>query len=142
VIQRSNNGWTLDTLAKHLVDKIEDVEVRTQERFTLSKQAVDAALAAAEKAITAAMSAAEKAVTKAETAAEKRFDSVNEFRSAMKDQQSTFADRNQVEFRLGAIEKRIENAEGLTKGISNSWGFIVGAAGVASAIALVVGKFI
>jgi hypothetical protein len=112
--------WTLDTLAEHLAGKIGDVEIRTKERFDLSKQAIDAALAASEKAINAAMAAAEKAVTKAEVAAEKRFDSVNEFRNAMKDQQSTFADKNQTDFRLGAIEKRLENIGGKSEGVGMS----------------------
>ena len=127
--ERSPHGWTLDTLAKHLVDKIEDVEERTQERFNLSKQAIDAALQASEKAISAAMAAAEKAVSKAEVAAEKRFDSVNEFRAAMKDQTANFADKDQVDFRLGAVEKRIENWVGQLSATSNIWGYVVGGIG-------------
>ena len=129
--QRSPKGWTLDTLATHLTQKIDDVEIRTQERFSLSKQAVDAALQAAEKAISAAMAAAEKAVTKAETAAEKRFDSVNEFRAAMKDQTVNFADKTQVDFRLGTIEKKIDNWTGQVTGISSMWGIIIGIVGLA-----------
>lgn len=128
---RSPHGWTIDALAVHLSDKIDDVEARTQERFNLSKQAVDAALQASEKAISAAMIAAEKAVTKAETAAEKRFDSVNEFRAAMKDQTMNFADRNQVDFRLTAIEKKIDNFSGQIAGVSSVWGIAIGVVGMA-----------
>jgi small-conductance mechanosensitive channel len=127
---RSPRGWTLDTLATHLTQKIDDVEIRTQERFALSKQAVDAALQASEKAISAAMAAAEKAVTKAETAAEKRFDSVNEFRAAMKDQTANFADREQVDFRLTAIEKKMDNFSGQVAGVANTWWLITGIVGV------------
>ena len=128
---RSPRGWTLDTLATHLTQKIDDVEIRTQERFALSKQAVDAALQASEKAISAAMAAAEKAVTKAETAAEKRFDSVNEFRAAMKDQTANFADRDQVDFRLTSIEKKIDNFTGQMAGAANIWWLVTGIVGVA-----------
>jgi len=128
---RSPRGWTLDTLATHLTQKIDDVEIRTQERFALSKQAVDAALQASEKAISAAMAAAEKAVTKAETAAEKRFDSVNEFRAAMKDQTANFADRDQVDFRLTAIEKKMDNFTGQMAGAANIWWLVTGIIGVA-----------
>jgi hypothetical protein len=124
--ERSDNGWTLDTLAKHLNEKIDDVEIRTQERFALAKQAIDAALMASEKAISAAMAAAEKA----EVAAEKRFDSVNEFRAAMKDQTANFADRDQVDFRLGSIEKKIESWQGHSAGISNFWGVLTVGLGV------------
>jgi hypothetical protein len=119
-------GWTFGTLLEHLQGKINDVEVRTQEKFELSKQAIDAALAASEKAINAAMAAAEKAVTKAEVAAEKRFDSVNEFRSAMKDQQTTFADKTQTDFRLATLEKRLDEASGQWKGIVMLGGGVAG----------------
>jgi len=128
---RSPRGWTLDTLATHLTQKIDDVEIRTQERFALSKQAVDAALQASEKAISAAMAAAEKAVTKAEVAAEKRFDSVNEFRAAMKDQTANFADRDQVDFRLTALEKKLENYAGQLAAAGNIWWVVTGIVGIA-----------
>ena len=137
--ERSDNGWTLDTLAKHLNEKIDDVEIRTQERFNLAKQAIDAALMASEKAISAAMAAAEKAVTKAEVAAEKRFDSVNEFRAAMKDQTANFADRDQVDFRLASIERKIENWTGQASGVSGVWGITVGIVGVAFGLAGIIG---
>lgn len=91
-------GWTLDTLEKYLDSRINAVE----------------------KNVTTAMAAADKAVTKAEVAAEKRFDSVNEFRSAMKDQQNTFADRAQTDFRLASIEKRLDTAGGVSPGVSIS----------------------
>ena len=50
-------------------------EDRNKERFTAMKTAVDAALAASDRA-----------VSKAELSTEKRFESVNEFRSALQDQ--------------------------------------------------------
>jgi len=141
-MDRSPQGWTLDTLAKHLTDKIADVEARTKERFDLSKQAIDSALAAAEKAITAAMAAAEKAVTKAEIAAEKRFDSVNEFRAAMKDQTASFADKVQTDFRLASVEKKIENSSGRSEGIGQFWGWIVAGVGIVVGITMVLTRFI
>ena len=116
--ERSPHGWTLDTLEEHLSYKIKESDVRTTERFALSREAVTAALNASEKAINAAMAAAEKAVSKAEMAAEKRFDGVNEFRSAMKDQQSTFADRTQTDFRLNSIEAKLEKIGGKSEGVS------------------------
>ena len=72
------------------------------------------------------MAAADKAVTKAEVAAEKRFDSVNEFRSAMKDQQGSFADRTQTDFRLQSIESRLDKATGVSLGVSISASIISG----------------
>jgi acyl-CoA reductase-like NAD-dependent aldehyde dehydrogenase len=89
-------GWTLDTLEKFL----------------------DSRIMAVEKNVTTAMAAADKAVTKAETAAEKRFDSVNEFRNAMKDQQSSFADKENTDMRLKTIEARMEQLAGIIRGVT------------------------
>ena len=129
--KQSPNGWTLDTLAEHLtarinadqkyiIDLSNEREVRTSERFATSKEAVTSALAAAEKAIQAAMQASEKAIIKAELAAEKRSEASNEIRAAMMDQQKTFAEKSQTEFRLSTIEGRVnENSAMLNKRIEN-----------------------
>jgi ABC-type transporter Mla maintaining outer membrane lipid asymmetry permease subunit MlaE len=81
------------------------------------------------------MAASDKAVSKADAATEKRFDSVNEFRNAMKDQQSTFADKTQTDFRLGAIERSIEKVGGVSLGVTISAAVL---AGLISAIGSVV----
>jgi len=88
------------------------------------------------------MAAAEKAVTKAEVSAEKRFDSVNEFRAAMKDQTSSFADKAQVDFRLGAIERKLEGFVGVNQGYTNIWGYLIGAVTIAAGVAVVLTRFI
>jgi small-conductance mechanosensitive channel len=75
--------------------------------FSAFETYVDNRFVTSEEAVKTAMSAAEKATIKAETAADKRFDSVNEFREAMKDQQSKFADKDQSDFRLDALDKRL-----------------------------------
>jgi anion-transporting ArsA/GET3 family ATPase len=85
--------------------------------FSAFETYVDNRFVTSEEAVKTAMSAAEKATIKAETAADKRFDSVNEFREAMKDQQNKFADKDQSDFRLGALDKRLnqlENAQAAT----------------------------
>ena len=66
---------------------------------------------AQEKAVAAALAAAKEAVAKAEAAAEKRFDSVNEFRSTLKDQQSTLIPRTEVDVRMKAMEAKIADNE-------------------------------
>lgn len=106
-------GWTLDTLKEHLESRIVSTE----------------------KSVTIAMAAADKAVTKAEVATEKRFDGVNEFRNAMKDQQGTFADKTQTDFRLASIEGRLEKIGGVSLGVTISTAVV---AGLISAIASVV----
>lgn len=80
------DGWTLNTLYIHVME--------------ISKSA--------KEGVSAAMASAEKAILKAETATEKRFDSVNEFRQAMRDQQETFANKSETNMRIDGLEKRLE----------------------------------
>ena len=108
-------GWTLDTLKEHLESRIVSTE----------------------KSVTIAMAVADKAVTKAEVATEKRFDSVNEFRNAMKDQQNTFADKTQTDFRLAAIEKAMEKIGGVSLGVSISASVIAGIIAATAAVATI-----
>lgn len=89
------DGWTFATLYKHVM-----------EISTASKEAT-----------TTAMAAAKEATLKAELASEKRLEGMNEFRSAMKDQQSTFADKEQTNFRLTAIDSKLAERDGKSQGI-------------------------
>lgn len=77
--------------------------------FAAQKEAVNTAMAASEKAVNAAMAASEKAVDKAETAANKRFESVNEFRGQLADQATTFATRNDMDFRVAALTDKMSS---------------------------------
>jgi len=83
----NSNGWTFDTFYIYVME--------------ISK--------AAKEGVNAAMASAEKAILKAETATEKRFDSVNEFRQAMRDQQESFANKSETNMRLDELAKRLEN---------------------------------
>jgi hypothetical protein len=85
----NSNGWTFDTLYIHVME--------------ISK--------AAKEGVNAAMASAEKAILKAETATEKRFDSVNEFRQAMRDQQESFANKSETNMRLEDITKRLDRVD-------------------------------
>ena len=104
--------WTLETLAEHLNNRLDAVERYFCDRFVASKEATSLAFAAAKEATQLAMTASEKAINKAEAAADKRAEASNEIRAAMEDQQKNFADRSQTDFRLSAIEKRMEKTEG------------------------------
>jgi len=76
------SGWTIDTLRVYLLGVISDADRRYEERFKAQALAVDAAIRAATEA-----------TGKAERATELRFESVNEFRSALTDQTATFMTR-------------------------------------------------
>jgi len=109
------DGWTFATLYQH----VKEIS------------------AASKEAINAAMAAANVATTKAEAASEKRFDSVNEFREAMKDQQKTFADKEQTERRLNNLEILMAAKAGERQGFGISAGVLVqviASVGVVSAI--------
>jgi len=104
------DGWTLRTLYIHVME--------------ISK--------AAKEGVNAAMASAEKAILKAETATEKRFDSVNEFRQAMKDQQETFANKAETNLRLEELSKRLDRiATGMELSIGKSSGITTVALGAA-----------
>jgi hypothetical protein len=83
------DGWTLQTLYIHIME--------------ISK--------AAKEGVSAAMAASEKAVLKAENANEKRFDSVNEFRQAMRDQQDTFAAKSETNLRIDEMTRRLDRLQ-------------------------------
>jgi len=105
--------------------------------FAGQKAAVDAAFAAQKEAINAALAAADRAVSKAELATEKRFESVNEFRGTLDNQQRTLIPRSEVDVLVKGLDEKISN---LTKqmdhlqaermGIKGGWGYAAGAAGL------------
>jgi len=93
--------------------------------------------AALEKSFLLAMSSADKAVQKAETASERRFDSVNEFRSTLADQQRTLIPRAEVEVLINSINERIsdlkqqlDTLKAERQGIKGGWGYAVGVVGL------------
>lgn len=124
-----------------------DISVREiyaimQERERANGQRFDAQ----EKAVSAALAAAKEAVVKAEAAAEKRFDSVNEFRNTLKDQQQTLLPRAEavVQFkimqeRLDAIDARLTLIQGRSEGASWLWSIVLGLAGLVFGGAAAVG---
>lgn len=113
-------GW------RAYVDRVfTEHDLRYQQRFDAQAQAIKDALLAAEKA-----------VSKAETANEKRFDGVNEFRRALTDQTATFVSR--IEF--NALKERMDRSDGRAGGFSAGWGYLIGVAGLAVAIAIAVLK--
>ena len=123
--------WSLETLFAYFTDLSKERERRIDERFAALKEATMLALAAAKEGTQLALTASEKAINKAEAAADKRAEASNEIRAAMVDQQKNFADKTQTDFRLSAIEKRMEKTEGSilttggrTQGIGASTGII------------------
>lgn len=105
------------------------------------KEYVEKRFDASDKAISAALAAAEKAVIKAETAADKRFESVNEFRAALEDQQENLLTKNEHRLTVDGLQARLKVIEderiarlAAGGGMRNLWGIIVGVVGFGLAI--------
>jgi hypothetical protein len=124
-------------LKEFILAVIEGNDRRYEQRFNDTKLAVDASLIAADKAVVAALAGQKEAVTKAETAAEKRFESVNEFRNTLSDQQRNLMPRSEAEVKFDSFTKqidgvvaRLDKSEGKGVGLSMGWGIFIGLVGV------------
>jgi len=116
------DGWTIETL----------------------KEYVDTLLTERQRAVDSAIAAADRAVIKAEAAAEKRFESVNEFRSQLKDQQSGLITRIEAETEFRAIREKIDGlalsvteSRGRGVGFDKSWAILVAAVGLIATLILI-----
>ena len=78
------------------------------QRFDAMDKANAVALTAVRESTAAAMNAAKEAVTKAETANEKRFDSVNEFRSQLKDMITTLISKDEANVRFKSVDDKVQ----------------------------------
>jgi hypothetical protein len=123
----TKSQWTFETLREHFVAIIAANEVKYNERFESSQSAINTALIAqktametaliAQKlAVDTAQTAADRAVNKAEVAAEKRFESVNEFRNTLADQQRTLMPRSEAEILFKSLTEKIDaNIQAMAK---------------------------
>lgn len=122
-------------------------DLRYQQRFEAQSDALSAAFLSqqtamqtaftvAEKAVQAALAAADRAVSKAELAADKRFESVNEFRKTLDDQQRTLMPRQESDRAFQSLTDKFtslkEQIDGLLSeraGVKGGWGYAVGVVG-------------
>jgi len=156
----SRGGWSLETAIDYLLAVIGEKHEHTrtliagndrryEERFAASQKALELGLAGQKSEITAALVAADRAVLKAETATEKRFESVNEFRGTLDNQQRTLIPRSEVDVmvrglteKIADITKRLDGLQAESrelqserKGIQGGYGYAVGAIGILIALA-------
>ena len=131
----------VDQIARAEIEHIKALmlaaDKRYEQRFDSQEKAVINALAAQKELSFTTAADAKEAVNKAQQATEKRFDSVNEFRAQLKDQQTTFMSRAEVEQRMKALtdvvallQQRVDKTEGQGTGAANLWALIVGALGL------------
>lgn len=91
---------------EYLERVIEEKDKQYDMRFHAAEIALAAALEAQQKALYAALQAQKEAVNKSDIATETRFQSVNEFRSALSDLQSTLMPRAESMALLDAVNAR------------------------------------
>jgi hypothetical protein len=96
-----------------------------------------------------AFSNAEKATSKAEQANEKRFDSINEFRAQLRDQQLTFIPRSEAEKsiqsnadKIAELASRIDRNEGRSTGLSSGGTILISAVGLIATLIAITGAII
>lgn len=91
-------------------------------QIVAQKEAIAAALTATKEALTAAQASSDKAIAKAEEANEKRFESVNEFRNALGDQQKTLVTKQETEYRFVSIDKKFEDISVWSRNVDVKFG--------------------
>lgn len=74
----------------------------------MCRESLTAQVVAARDALNASLLASEKAIAKADIATAQRFESMNEFRSHLSDQQKTLVLRTETDFKFAAIEKKLD----------------------------------
>jgi hypothetical protein len=174
---QAKDGWSIETAIDHLlalesshragdaslaIAEIKRIDTliagndrRYEERFNASQKALELGLAGQKSEISAALAASDRAVLKAEVATEKRFESVNEFRGTLDNQQRTLIPRSEVDVMVRGLEEKINasvkiadaqqvvlsNMAAERAGIKGGWGYAVGAVGFVLAIGALIAMF-
>lgn len=109
---------------------------RYGDAITAQKEATNAGFATLREATNAAIAAADRATTKAELSSDRRFESVNEFRKLVDDQQRTFMPRSEAEKELAGLKEDLadlrdvfQKQQARGSGLSEGWGLAVGVVG-------------
>jgi len=122
---------------------IQGNDKRYEERFAASQKALELGLMGTKSEISLALQAADRAVQKAEAATEKRFESVNEFRGTLDNQQRTLIPRSEVAVlveglneKISHLSKTVDEQKSIVaslqaerQGVRGGWGYAVGAVG-------------
>jgi hypothetical protein len=118
--------WTILSLKEYLETILEEREKQVYEKFI----------------------SLDRAVTKAEVASDKRFESVNEFRGTLTDQQRTLIPRMEYEVahmalieKLEQLSKRIDKLENIKQSAAVIWAYVIGAGGFLTGIVALIIKF-
>jgi hypothetical protein len=138
--------WTIETLHEHIRVLIAASDKRYEQRFECFEHNIELRFTEQKSATAAALAAADRAVQKAETAAEKRFESVNEFRNTLGDQQRNLMPRSEVDVLVKGLESKVEGLKEQVnqihderRGVVGGWGYAVGVIGFVLTLANIIG---
>jgi phosphopantetheinyl transferase (holo-ACP synthase) len=149
----------ISDLEGRLSDRIHNNRDATLSAINELKETVKTNRIADKEAVMAALVSAKEAVTKAESANESRFASMNEFRGSLADQARLQMPRLEAEALLKALTEKMDTyARGVTNrmdtltqqmtasagkkaGMTEGWGYAVGAVGLVLAILSIVALF-
>jgi hypothetical protein len=123
-MDNTNNKWTIEALKEHYDDILKEYNNVTKER---------------DEKINQHFESLQVAVNKAENATEKRFESVNEFRNTLTDQQRTFMPRSETEImfknhevlhesltlKIDDVSKKLEKIVNMKQGGNVVWAYII-----------------
>ena len=118
-----------------------------KDTFEKEIQHVFAILAEQDKRYQQRFDAAEKAAYETKIASEKRFDSVNEFRAVLADQQRLLMPRSEVEVivralteKIDELSKKLAEEKGEGEGFKNGWAYVIAIIGLIATILAITGK--
>jgi hypothetical protein len=108
-------NWTTENLKEHF-----------EGLRKADKDAIDAALVAADKYNAAQLLSQQRAVEKAENESKEWRNNANEWRGAMSDREKNFATKADVI----TLKERADLEQGKSHGLSQGWGIIIGVVGL------------
>jgi hypothetical protein len=104
-------------------------DVRAEQTKTEGKVSIDAALQAAKEAVSEQNKSNGLAISKSEASTTKQIDQIGVTIETLE---------NSMDGKISDVKERLTLIEGRTKGIGDSWGFVVGFVGIISAIGAII----
>src|ERR1035437_6650504 len=118
--------WSIESLKAYFDMRLTERDQWINAKFIDQKEAVDAALASADRA-----------VQKAETTSETRFAGINEFRSTLSDQQKMLMTRTEYDSnhkslveKIDGVSSRLDKMDGKSSGTNAIWLIFVSIVGL------------
>jgi len=96
--EKEISGWTVDTLHIHLDQQFRDLRLQLDDKFKANRAQLDERFSSQQAMVKTALDSNEK-----------RFESINEFRAQLGDQQRTFVTRSESDIRIAALGEKVDD---------------------------------